>query len=157
MGRVQRRWLRCVQRLLIILLVFYIQQRFRQSLGRPVAFTKRPVPWCNEACTNAVREKPAAFSRHQHRGDPQCLDAFRRCRVRARRVLKEAQRVSWKAYVLSINVHTPLTDVFNKVRRIAGKYPAPSPPVLSAGRTVADPKTVAEIFAEHFAGRILQP
>ncbi|MPC60818.1 hypothetical protein E2C01_054875 [Portunus trituberculatus] len=44
-----------------------------------------------------------------------------------------------------------LTDVFNKVRRIAGKYSASSPPVLlSAGRTVADPKTVADLFAEHF-------
>ncbi|MPC89069.1 hypothetical protein E2C01_083997 [Portunus trituberculatus] len=43
-------------------------------------------------------------------------------------------------------------DVFNKVRRIAGKYPAPSSPLLlSAGQTVAYPKTVADLFAEHFA------
>ncbi|MPC26469.1 hypothetical protein E2C01_019608 [Portunus trituberculatus] len=43
-------------------------------------------------------------------------------------------------------------DVFNKVRRMAGKYSAPSPPLLlSAGRTVSDPKTVADLFAEHFA------
>ncbi|MPD07009.1 hypothetical protein E2C01_102850 [Portunus trituberculatus] len=80
------------------------------------------------------------------------LEAFRRCRARACRVLKEAQRVSWKAYVSSIDVRTPLTDVFNKVRRIAGKYSAPSPPILlSAGRTVADLRNVADLFAEHFA------
>ncbi|MPC35497.1 hypothetical protein E2C01_028921 [Portunus trituberculatus] len=73
-------------------------------------------------------------------------------RARARRVLREAQRASWKAYFSSINVHTLLTDVFNKVRRIAGKYSAPSPPiVLSAWRTVADLKTVADLFAKHFA------
>ncbi|MPC72580.1 hypothetical protein E2C01_066892 [Portunus trituberculatus] len=54
-------------------------------------FTKHPVPWLNAACTNAVREKRAAFSRlRRHRGDPQCLDAFRRCRARARHILKEA-------------------------------------------------------------------
>ncbi|MPC78482.1 putative RNA-directed DNA polymerase from transposon X-element [Portunus trituberculatus] len=88
----------------------------------------------------------------RHRGDPQFLDAFRRCRSRARRVFNEAQRASWKAHVSSINARTPLTDVFNKVRRIAGKYSAPAPPVLlSAGQTVADPKTVADLFAEHFA------
>ncbi|MPC75157.1 hypothetical protein E2C01_069542 [Portunus trituberculatus] len=116
-------------------------------------FSKRPVPWWNAACTKAVKEKRAAFSRlRRHRGDPQCLEAFRRCRARVRRVLKEAQRASWKAHVSSINVRTPLTDVFNKVRRIAGKYFAPSPPVLlSAGQTVADPRTVANLFAEHFA------
>ncbi|MPC38034.1 hypothetical protein E2C01_031535 [Portunus trituberculatus] len=44
------------------------------------------------------------------------------------------------------------TDVFNKVRRITGKYSAPSQPILlSAGRTVADPMTVADLFVEHFA------
>ncbi|MPC88070.1 hypothetical protein E2C01_082960 [Portunus trituberculatus] len=41
--------------------------------------------------------------------------------------MKEAQRASWKAYVSSINARTPLTDVFNKLRRIAGKYSAPPP------------------------------
>ncbi|MPC52535.1 hypothetical protein E2C01_046406 [Portunus trituberculatus] len=87
-----------------------ILQRFRQFLGRPVR-------WWNAACTNAVRDKREAFSRlRRHRGDLQCLDAFRRCRARARRVLKEAQRASWKAYVSSINVHTTLRDLFNKVR-----------------------------------------
>ncbi|MPC66532.1 hypothetical protein E2C01_060681 [Portunus trituberculatus] len=49
-----------------------------------------------------------------------CLEAFRRCRARARRLFKEAQRASWKAYVSSINAHTPLTDVFSKVRELLG-------------------------------------
>ncbi|MPC57729.1 hypothetical protein E2C01_051716 [Portunus trituberculatus] len=79
-------------------------------------FTKRFVPWWNAAGTNTVREKRAGFSRlRRHRGDPQCLEAFRRCRAQASRIFKEAQRASWKAYVSSINVHTSLTDVFNKV------------------------------------------
>ncbi|MPC90613.1 hypothetical protein E2C01_085608 [Portunus trituberculatus] len=91
----------------------------------------------------------AAFSRLRR----QCLDAFRRSRARARRILREAQRASWKSYVFSINVRTHLQDVFKKVRRIAEKYSAPSPPVLllSAGRTVAHPKTIADLFTEHFA------
>ncbi|MPC74727.1 hypothetical protein E2C01_069101 [Portunus trituberculatus] len=107
-------------------------QTIPRTSGR---FAERLVPWWSAACTGAVGAKRAAFSRLQrHRGDPQCLEAFRHCRARAHRVLKEAQRASWKAYVSSINGHTPLTDVFNKVRRIAGKYSAPPQPVLlSAG------------------------
>ena len=116
-------------------------------------FRKRPVPWWNAACTEAIREKRAAFSRVQrHRGDQQCLDAFRRARAWARRTLKTAQRDSWKAYVSSITARTPLTQVFNRVRKISGKFSPPPPPVLlHAGETVADPKTVAGLFAEHFA------
>ncbi|MPC94607.1 hypothetical protein E2C01_089784 [Portunus trituberculatus] len=46
-------------------------------------FTKRPVPRWNAACTKAVQEKRAAFSRvRRHRGDLQCLEAFRCCRAR---------------------------------------------------------------------------
>ncbi|MPC42948.1 hypothetical protein E2C01_036583 [Portunus trituberculatus] len=87
-------------------------QRVLRTSGR---FAKCPVPWWNAACTNDVREKRTAFFRlRRHRGDPQCLDAFRRCRARARRVLKKAQRASWKAYASSIYVRTPLTDVFNQ-------------------------------------------
>lgn len=117
-------------------------------------FSKRPVPWWNAACTSAVREKRAAFSRlRRHRGDPQCLEAFRQARARARRTFKEARRSSWKAYVSSITNRTPLTEVFNRVRKISGKFSPPPPPVLSlAGDTVADPKTVADVFADHFAG-----
>lgn len=40
--------------------------------------------------------------------------------------------------------------VFNRVRKISGKYSASPPPVLSHdGATVADPKAVADLFAEH--------
>ena len=116
-------------------------------------FPKRPVPWWNADCSIAIREKRAAFSRlRRHRGDPHCLEAFKQTRARTRRILKEAQRKSWKSYLSSINSRTPLTEVFNRVRKIAGKFSAPPPPVLShVGETVADPKTVADLFAEHFA------
>lgn len=116
-------------------------------------FPKRPVPWWTPACSAAVRAKRAAFSRLcHHRDDPYCLQAFRRARARARRVLKEARRASWKAYVSSITARTPITQVFNRVRKISGKFSVSPPPVLSqAGAIVSDPKVVANTFADHFA------
>ena len=91
-------------------------------------FPKRPVPWWNAACTEAVREKRAAFSRlRRHRGDPQCLEAFRRARARARLTLKEAQRSSWRTYISSVTVQTSLKEVFTKVRKISGKFSPPPP------------------------------
>ena len=125
-------------------------QSIPKTSGR---FPKRPVPWWTAACTQAVREKRAAFSRlRRHRGDPQCLEAFRRARARARLTLKEAQRASWRAYLSTITVRSSLQQVFAKVRKISGKFSPPPPPVLSsAGDTVADPKAVADLFVEHFA------
>ncbi len=54
--------------------------------------------------------------------------------------------------VSSITIRTPLTEVFNKVRKIFGKYSAPLSSVISHDEaTGADPKTTAGLLAEHFA------
>lgn len=124
-------------------------QSIPRTRGR---FPKRPVPWWNADCTAAVREKRAAFSRlKRHRGDNFCLEYFRRARAKARRTLKSAQRTSWRSYVSSLNSRTPLNAVFNRVRKISGKFTPPPPPVLlRSGEPVADPKEVADMFATHF-------
>ncbi|KAK4327289.1 hypothetical protein Pmani_002230 [Petrolisthes manimaculis] len=116
-------------------------------------FPKRPVPWWSPVCTTAVREKRAAFSHlRRNRGDPTLLEDFRWARARARRVLKEARRASWKAYVSSINSKTPLTQVFKRVRKMAGKFSPSSPPVLKVnGVQIMDSLTVANTMAEAFA------
>ncbi|KAK3890408.1 hypothetical protein Pcinc_005644 [Petrolisthes cinctipes] len=112
-----------------------------------------PSPFILLVCTTAVREKRAAFSRlRRNRGDPTLLEDFRRARARARRVLKEARRASWKAYVSSINTKTPLTQVFRRVRKMAGKFSPSSPPVLKVnGIKIMDGLTVANTMAEAFA------
>ena len=116
-------------------------------------FPKRPVPWWTDECTAAVRARRAAFSRvRRHRGDRLCLEDFRRARARARRTLKTAQKDSWRGYVSSITSLTPLTHIFNRVRKIAGKFTPSPPPVLShGGDKVAEPKIVADLLADHFS------
>lgn len=116
-------------------------------------FPKHPVPWWKVDSMNSVREKRYAFSRVlRHHGDPQFLEAFRQERARAQLTLKEAQRISWMAYLSSITNRTKLTEVFNRVCKISGKFSPLLPPFLSLDReAVMDPKTVANLFAENFA------
>ncbi len=115
-------------------------------------FPMRPVPWWTPECTAAVKEKRAAFSRlRRHRVDPHRLYAFRRAHFHARRVFKETRRTSWKSFVSSINSRTSLTQVWNRVRKISGKFTAPSPILLDTGRIVADPFAVAQLLADHFS------
>lgn len=115
-------------------------------------FPRRPMPWWTPECAASVKAKRAAFSRlRRHRGDPHYLEAFKRARAHARRVLKEARRASWKAYVSTLNKETSLAQIWKRVRKISGKYTVPSPPVLSeAGRNVAEPIAVAQVLAQHF-------
>ena len=83
--------------------------------------------------------KRSVFNRLCHnRGDPHYLEAFRQVYDRARRILKETQHNSWMSYLSSITTKTPLAVIFNKVRKISGKFsPTPHPILLSAGEKVA--------------------
>ena len=100
-----------------------------------------------------MKAKRSAYSRlKRNRDDPNCKDAFRQARARARRTFKEAQRKSWRSYLSSITVRTSVREVFNKVRKISGKFsPSPPPVLCTNGVTVADPVTVADSFADHFS------
>ncbi len=83
--------------------------------------------------------------------DLHCLEAFWQGRDHVHYTLKIAWRESWKSYVSLITVGTLLTEVFYRIHKISGRDSAHPPPVLSYDRgTVADPKALAELFAEHF-------
>ena len=86
--------------------------------------------------------KRSAFNRfRRNRCDPQYLEAFRPACARARRILKETQRSSWRSYLASITAKTPLAEIFNNVRKISDKFSSPPPPfLLNAGKKVAEPE-----------------
>lgn len=100
----------------------FLRSAVRQSVPRTSGhFPKHPVPSWNADCTNAVKENLSAFSRARpHRGDPQCLEFFRRVLALERLTLRKGQRRSSKVYFSSITVRTLLTEVFNNVRKMTG-------------------------------------
>lgn len=64
---------------------------------------------------------------------------------------QEAQRNSWKYYLSLVTVRTTVTEVFNKVSKISGKFsPSPPPIMFHAGNMVKEPMVVADLFTEHF-------
>ena len=66
--------------------------------------------------------------------------------------MRTSKKECWKSYISSINENTPMTSVWRKVHKIAGKYVTSPAPVLSIGSSViADPEKVAEKLADHFS------
>ena len=116
-------------------------------------FNRRPVPWWNRDC--AVARQAARRAESRFKRNPASLElkiAFHRSRAQYRRILKDARRGSWRTYVNSINASTPITQIWQRVRKMKGKYTPASSPVLSIdGNSVAEPARVAEHFANQFA------
>ena len=64
----------------------------------------------------------------------------------------QRERESWRKYVTTINPFTPITTVWKKIQKIAGKYSPNVAPVLHyQGEDVGDPGKVANILASYFS------
>ncbi|XP_063615604.1 proteoglycan 4-like, partial [Penaeus indicus] len=80
------------------------------------------------------------------------VDLMEEWQAKARRVLKEARRTSWRQYVSSINSGTPLAWVWDKVCKIVGKSISMSTPALQLnGIIITDQKEVANELAKSMA------
>lgn len=132
----------------------FLQWSAEQSIPQTSGvLNRRPVPWWSEECRQAVVERRRAFGRFRRHKTDYYRDEYKRARARARRVLKEAQRTSFASYVSTLNSQTPMSQVWKRVHKIAGKYTPSPPPVLNVnGVTVADSAGVANTLAEAFAG-----
>ena len=114
--------------------------------GRPV------VPWWNKEC--AISRKITRKCYHRYRRYPCAVNRTAYCRARAKqkRIFKEAKRESFKEYISGLTSKTPPTLVWNRVRKLQGKF-VPSPlPILREGESfVSKPKDVADLLGHHFA------
>ena len=115
-------------------------------------FKKRPVPWWNLQCRIARKAMRAAFTRYRRNKCIHYLVSFKKARARFRYQVRQAKRQSWVRFLSTINWKTTLSEVWNKIRKIMGKYiPSPQPVIKLNNNIIADAKDVSEAFAAHFA------
>ena len=79
-----------------------------------------PVPWWNPDCAVAIRARKRALTLLQHHPTMDNLINYKRLRSRARRVVRDSKKSSWRAYISSLTHHTSSWDVWHKVRKIKG-------------------------------------
>ena len=121
----------------------------RRSSGR---MKKKCVPWWNDDCKEALRHKRRAWNKYRRNKSEENFIDFKRTNALARRVMRSSKKECWRKYVTSINENTPVTSVWKKVHKIAGKYVTNPAPVLNiGGNVIADPEEVAEKLADHFS------
>ena len=94
----------------------------------------------------------AAYTRFKRHQFSNYLISYKQARARFRRQLKKARHDSWVTFLSSITWKTPLSQIWKKIQKIAGKFkPHPLPVLQIDGEPISDPKRVSDAFAEHFA------
>ena len=110
---------------------------------------KCPVPWWNKDCQVAKKARSRAHRRFkQSRSDYDYIEYKKQCSL-TKRIFREAQRVSWKSYVSSINENTPISKIWKKIHKISGKpVKAHVPTLFVDNEIIYDSKEVASAFAK---------
>jgi len=80
---------------------------------------KISVPWWNEECELAVKNKKHAFNRTQRTRQPLDILIFKRRRAITRKVILAAKQQSWRSYCTSINNNTKLPMVWRTIKKFS--------------------------------------
>ena len=113
--------------------------------------TKR-TPWWNGYCTQLCNERKQALRKYQRTKLPADRQLYQRARARAQYHIKIIKRESWKQYLSTININTPMSKVWTKIRKMTGKYPISHPPTLKINNELlTDTAITSQTLAEHFS------
>ena len=111
----------------------------------------KTVPWWTPECTNANRERKIALRRYQRSKLIADKIAYCRARAIAKKTKNESKKLSWQKYITSININTPMSKIWKKIRKIRGTYQNTKPPYLiKNNQIITDSSEVAEMMASHY-------
>lgn len=97
---------------------------------KKIPVRREMVPWWTEECDLAVRDRNRAYKKlKKHLLENYAIE-YKRLRAKARRVIKDAKKHSWKTFCNKLGLDTPLKKIWNPVHRMTGIYRQTEIPVL---------------------------
>ena len=129
-----------------------IQLAARASIPKTKRTAKPPIPWWNKECENAVKARKSAYRRYKRTKDLTDKVIYRRRTAKARFILKQTRRSSWREYVSSLNASSTSTQIWRRVRRISNRNaPQVVPTLKIQNRIILDSGEVAGVIANNLS------
>ncbi|RVE41320.1 hypothetical protein evm_014034 [Chilo suppressalis] len=80
----------------------------------------RPAPWWNSRCANVVQDSHKALQTYRNNGTLESYINYKKLDALKKRILKEEKKTSWHNLCHSFNRYTPITRIWNFIRRFKG-------------------------------------
>ena len=110
------------------------------------------VPWWNDKCATCRKITRASYKRFRRLPILINRIIYMRALAKQKLIFKEARRESFIKYISELKYDSPLNLVWNRVRKLMGKFvPSPLPILKINNSIISDPAEVAEVFGRHFA------
>ena len=135
-----------------------ITDRFLSAAKRSIPVTKKTstnkitVPWWNDSCENAVKERKKALNNLKRNPSEVNRVSYQNKVSLAKFIILEAKKRNWQEFCESC-VHDPKNskDFWQKIRRIKGNLYAPVPVLTSNGQNSISPLDKANMLAQHYS------
>lgn len=112
---------------------------------------RKTVPWWNPKVDEAIHNKRRALRKFNVNPTEENLISYKKLKATARKYVLEAKRMSWKTYVSEICPSTPLSIVWQRIKRIDGnKYTETAPLLKHNDALHTDTSDIVEILADTF-------
>lgn len=112
----------------------------------------KPKPWWTKECSETRKKQNCSWDVLRRYPTPPNVLAFKQARAKARYVRRQSKKTTWKKYTSSVNSHTSVKVVWEKVHKINGDYRAFSIPLfVLPGGVLPSLEQQANILGEHFA------
>ena len=134
----------------------YIKNRILDAALKsiPISSTKplkKTVPWWNEEIHNLIKLRKHKLRRYQQTLNLNYYREFLIAKYQSRKLVRKLKKETWQEFVQTINVNTPSSKVYGKIRQISGKYKNNSiTSLLADGNLITDTKEICEKVAESF-------
>ena len=77
--------------------------------------------WFDQECKNSIQDRKKAQRQYFKQRTAENLKAYKISRARAKRIIKQKKRESWKSYVSSITEGTPPNTIWKMIRKMKNK------------------------------------
>ena len=115
--------------------------------------SKKQSPYWNEECKKAKETKRRLYRRMLRTKLLKDKIEYNRARALERKCIKEAKKKSWHEYVNTINSQTSCSEVWKKIKKISGRHPKSTMPVIRDANGViqTNPEITSEIIGDKLA------
>lgn len=109
-------------------------------------------PWFNKECEKAVKDRKNALHKFTMQPTQDNFAKYRAARAKARKVIKENKRKSWRDYVSKLNMKSSVKKTWDMVRKISGRPLSNSTVyvVKQDGDVAKNKYEIADTLAEEF-------
>lgn len=112
---------------------------------------KRPVPWWNEECKIAIKNKNKALNKFRKTKQLNDLITLKIERAKTKYIIKENKKKSWKEYTSTITSAENPTVIWNKIRSIKGTQKSSQIKALKLNdQMVTDDFEISNILGKQF-------